>query len=156
MNPPEKMRIGELLVQQKLITNEQLALALEQQSKSPLKLGRILVNNAFVSEEDISKTLATQLDIPFINLKDFIIKSKMIRLLTENQSRRFHAIVLEKREDSFLVGMVDPTDLKAIEELRQILNFKIDVAVVTEGQCLEGIDSGYWRTGEKTGAYLRS
>ena len=156
MDHPEKMRIGELLVQQKLITREQLTLALKQQTQSPLKLGRILVNNAFVTEEDISKTLATQLNIPFVNLRNFTIKSKLIRLITENQSRRFQAIVLEKRENSFLVGMVDPTDHKIVEELKRILNVAIDVAVVTEGQCLEGIDSGYWRTGEKTGTYLRS
>lgn len=150
------MRIGDLLVQQKLITREQLTLALKQQTQSPLKLGRILVNNAFVTEEDISKTLATQLNIPFIDLRNFTIKPEMIRLLPENRSRRFHAILLDKRENTFLVGMVDPTDLKIIEEIKQFLNNKIDVAVVTEGQFLEGIDSGYWRTGEKTGSYLHS
>jgi MSHA biogenesis protein MshE len=154
MDHQETMRIGDLLVQQKLITREQLTLALKQQTQSPLRLGRILVNNALVTEEDISKALATQLNIPFINLRNFIIKSKIVRLLTESQSRRFHAIVLEKRENTFLVGMVDPTDLKVIEELKQILSIRIDVAVVTEGQFLEGIDSSYWRTGEKTGAYL--
>jgi MSHA biogenesis protein MshE len=154
MAHPEKIRIGDLLVQQKLITREQLALALKQQTQSPLKLGRILVNNAFVTEEDISKTLATQLNIPFIDLKNFTIKPEMVRLLPENQTRRFHAIVLEKRNDTLLVGMVDPTDLKVIEEIKRILRIGIDVAVVTEGQFLEAIDHGYWRTGEKTGSHL--
>ena len=154
MTYPEKIRIGDLLVQQKLITREQLALALKQQTQSPLKLGRILVNNAFVTEEDISKTLATQLNIPFIDLRNFTIKPEMVRLLPENQTRQFHAIVLEKRNDTLLVGMVDPTDLKVIEEIKRILRIGIDVAVVTEGQFLEGIDHGYWRTGEKTGSYL--
>jgi hypothetical protein len=61
---PEKIRLGEVLVQQKLLSQEQLALALEEQKRSGRKLGRVLVELGFVTEEQISEALARQLNIP--------------------------------------------------------------------------------------------
>ena len=142
----EKFRLGDLLLQQKLISEEQLAYALEQQKHSGLKLGRILVENAFVTEENLSETLAKQLGFPDINLKHFQIKPELVRLLPEDQARQFHAIVLEDRNGMLLVGMADPTDLNAADEIARIVKSGIDVAVVTEGQLLESIDRGYWRS----------
>jgi len=142
----EKFRLGDLLLQQKLISEEQLAYALEQQQHSGLRLGRILVENAFVTEQNLSETLAKQLGFPYVNLKHFHLKPELVRLLPEDQARRFHAIVLEDRNGMLLVGMADPTDLKAADEIARIVKSGIDVAVVTEGQLLESIDRGYWRS----------
>ncbi|HTN93283.1 MAG TPA: hypothetical protein VMJ33_01730 [Gallionella sp.] len=146
MADPEKFRLGDLLLQQHLITQDQLKLALEQQIRSRLKLGRILVNNGFVTEENISETLAKQLDIPYVNLKHFQIKPELVRLLPESEARLYHAIVLEDRNGMLLVGMADPTDLDAADEISRIVKSGIDVAVVTEGQLLESLDRGYMRT----------
>ncbi len=151
MARPEKVRIGDLLVQQKLITQDQLAFALDQQKRSGRKLGRVLVDNAFVTEEHISEALAKQLNIPYINLKFYHIKLEQVRLLPESQARRFRAIVLEERNGMLLVGMADPTDLSAYDEISRIVKRDIDIAVVTEGQLLESIDRGYRRTEEITG-----
>jgi MSHA biogenesis protein MshE len=103
------------------------------------------VENGFVTEEDICKTLSRQLNIPYINLKHFQIKPELVRLLPEDQARQFYAIVLDDRNGMLLVGMADPTDLKAADEIASIVKSGIDVAVVTEGQLLESIDRGYWR-----------
>ena len=151
MARPEKIRLGDLLVQQKLISQDQLQFALEQQKRSGRKLGRVLVDNAFVTEENISEALARQLNIPYINLKYYNINLEQVRLLPENQARRFRAIVLEERNGALLVGMADPTDLFAFDEIARIVKCNIDVAVVTEGQLLESIDRGYRRTEEITG-----
>jgi len=151
MARPEKIRLGDLLVQQQLITQEQLMFSLEQQKRSGRKLGRVLVDNAFVTEEKISEALAKQLNIPYINLKYYNIKLEQVRLLPENQARRFRAIVLEERNGTLLVGMADPTDLFAFDEITRIVKRDIDIAVVTEGQLLESIDRGYRRTEEITG-----
>src|SRR5574340_1417349 len=87
MARPEKVRLGDLLVQQKLISQDQLRLALEQQQHSGRKLGRVLADNAFVTEEQISEALANQLNIPYINLKYYNINPQQVRLLPENQAR---------------------------------------------------------------------
>ena len=146
MTPHERIRLGDLLIRQKLITGDQLALALEAQKHNGLKLGRILVNNGFVTEVHISETLARQFDIPFIDLRHTQVKPELVRLLHESDARRFHAIVLEENNGKLLIGMVYPNDTEAIEEVRRIVGRDIKIAVVTEGDFLEGIDRGYWRT----------
>ena len=151
MARPEKVRLGDLLVQQKLISQEQLKFALEEQKRTGRKLGRALVDNAFVTEDQISETLAKQLDIPYINLKYYNVNLEIIRRLPENQARRFRALALEERNDMLLVGMADPTDLFAFDEITRILKRDIDIAVVTEGQLLETIDRVYRRTEEISG-----
>ncbi|MHB0925571.1 MAG: GspE/PulE family protein [Gallionellaceae bacterium] len=151
MARPEKVRLGDLLVQQKLISLDQLKIALEQQKSSGRKLGRVLTDNAFVTGEQISEALARQLNIPYINLKYYNIDPERVRLLPENQARRFRAIALEERNGALLIGMADPTDLLAFDEITRIVKRDIDVAVVTEEQLLESIDRGYRRTEEITG-----
>jgi MSHA biogenesis protein MshE len=152
MARPEKIRLGDLLLQQKLISEDQLNYALEQQKHSGLRLGRILVSNAFVTEESISEVLAKQLSIPYIDLMHFHFKPELVMLLPESQAREFHAIVLEDRNGMLLVGMADPTDLRAADEIALIVRSGIDVAVVTEGQLLECIDRSYSRTKGITGS----
>ncbi len=151
MARPEKIRLGDLLIQQKFISQDQLKFALEQQKRSGRKLGRVLVDNAFVTEEKISEALAKQLNIPYINLKYYNINLEQVRLLPESQARRFRAIVLEERNGKLLVGMADPTDLFAFDEISRIVKRDIDICVVTEGQLLETIDRGYRRTEEISG-----
>ena len=151
MARPEKVRLGDLLVQQQLITQDQLKFALEQQKRNGRKLGRVLVDNAFVTEEKISEALAKQLNIPYINLKYYNINLEQIRKLPENQARRFRSIVLEDRNGVLLVGMADPTDLFAFDEISRIVKRDIDVAIVTESRLLESIDRSYRRTEEITG-----
>ena len=80
MARPEKVRLGEILVQQKLLTEEQLGQALTEQKRSGRKLGRVFVEHGFVTEEQISGALARQLDIPYINLKFFNINPDLVRL----------------------------------------------------------------------------
>src|SRR6478609_8341117 len=117
MARPEKVRLGEILVQQKLLSEEQLGQALAEQKRSGRKLGRVFVENGFVTEEQISGALAKQLDIPYINLKFFNVNPDIVRLLPESQARRYRAIVLEDRGAVLLVGMADPTDLNAYDEV---------------------------------------
>jgi MSHA biogenesis protein MshE len=151
MARPEKVRLGDLLVQQKLISQEQLKFALEEQKRTGRKLGRVLVDNVFVTEDQISEALARQLNIPYINLKYYSVNLEIVRRLPENQARRFRALSLEERNDVLLVGMADPTDLFAFDEISRILKRDIDIAVVTEGQLLETIDRVYRRTEEISG-----
>ena len=69
MARPEKFRLGDLLVNQKLVSREQITFALGEQKRNGRKLGRVLVDNGIVSEDQISEALGKQLSIPFINLK---------------------------------------------------------------------------------------
>src|SRR3972149_7714614 len=151
MASPEKLRLGELLVRQGVITDAQLTVALEQQKKMGGKLGRLLVDSGFVTEEGLSRALARQLNIPFVQLKFYDLKADAVQLLAESQARRFRALVLETSGGKIQVGMADPTDLFAYDELTRILKRDIELVAVTEGELLATFDRVYRRTGEITG-----
>ncbi|MBI5108716.1 MAG: type II/IV secretion system protein [Rhodocyclales bacterium] len=151
MARPEKIRLGDMLVQQQLVTPEQLKLALEEQKRSGRKLGRVLVDSAYVTEEGISQGLARQLGADYFDLKTFKPHPELIRLLPEAQARRNRALVLSERAGMLVVGMADPTDLGAFDDLSRILKREIDLAVVTESQLLSTIDRVYSRAAEITG-----
>lgn len=151
MARPEKVRLGELLVKQNLLTEEQLKVALDQQKKSGRKLGRVIVDSGLISEERLSEALARQLSIPFINLRTFDAKRDVVKLLPEAQARRFRALALEMAGDRVRVGMVDPTDLFAYDELARILRREIEPAVVAETELLSTFDRVYRRTEEISG-----
>src|SRR5271169_3676291 len=151
MARPEKIRLGDLVIQQKLITGEQLQFALDEQKRNGHKLGRVLADNGFISEEQISESLAKQLNIPYINLKNHNLNLELVRRLPESQARRFRALPLEERNGILVMGMADPTDLLAFDELGHSLKRTIDIAVVTEGQLLETIERVYRRTEEISG-----
>ena len=146
MARPEKIRLGEILLQQNLMTEEQLQFALAEQKRTGRKLGRLFVENRFVTEDQISEAMAKQLNISFVNLKHYNIKPDVVKKLPELQARRFRAIVLELRDNGYLVAMVDPTDLFAYDEISRILKANIYLAVVNENDLLAAIDNLYRHT----------
>lgn len=150
MARPEKVRLGEILVQQKLLSEEQLTFSLGEQKRTGRKLGRVFIENGFVTEEQIAGALARQLNIPYINLKFFNIDPETVRQLPETQARRFRAIALEVRDGSLLIGMADPTDLFAYDEIARLVKRNIVLAVVNETELLQTIDRIYRRTEEIT------
>ena len=107
MPRPEKVRLGEILLQQGLLTELKLQEALDEQRKSGRKLGRVFVDKSFVSEEQISDAMARQLRVPYINLKHFSVKSEVAMRLPETQARRFRAIVLEDGDSFYRVAMAE-------------------------------------------------
>jgi MSHA biogenesis protein MshE len=151
MPRPEKVRLGEILLQQGLLTEAQLQEALDAQRKSGRKLGRMFVEKGFVSEDQISTALARQLQVPYVNLKQFVIKPEIATRLPETQARRFRAIVLEDGGSFFRVAMADPTDLQAYDEVARFLKRDVQLAVVNESLLLQTIDRVYRRTEQISG-----
>jgi MSHA biogenesis protein MshE len=141
-----EIRLGNLLIKEKLISQEQLDLALEQQKRSGRKLGRVLVESGFATEEAISEALAKQFKIPYLNLKNYNINTQVARLLPEMQARRFRALLLEDKVSTYLVAMADPTDLFAFDEITRLLKRDIELVLVNENQVVESIDRIYRRT----------
>jgi len=148
MKPAKKIRIGDLLVENRIISQEQLEQALTDQKRSGRKLGRVLVDNGFIEEVNLLQFLARQLAIPYVDLKRFQFRPETIRLIPEMQARRHRAIALEPRGKEVLVGMADPTDIFAYDELDRIIAPPIQLAVVSEVQLLQAFDTVYRRTEE--------
>src|SRR3954463_8877759 len=138
--------LGGLLVDQGLLTQEKLAEALREQERTGRLLGRVLVENRFVTEEQVARALAGQLKIPYIDLRRYEVNFATVRMLTDMQARRFRGIVLEERADTYLVGMVDPFDLRAQDEIAALLKRPVDVALITNDQLVQTIDRVYRKT----------
>ena len=146
--PRKKIRIGDLLVKNGVITEEQLMTALAAQKKTGAKLGNTLSEMGLVTPLQFHKFLATQLSLPFVDLKHFDYKPEIVRLLPETAARRFRAMVLGQEGSRLLVGVSDPTDIYAYDELTKILKQPIKLAVVYEVELLKVLDTVYRRTQE--------
>ena len=144
----KKIRIGELLVENQVISETQLRSALAEQKRSGLKLGRQLIEAGYVEEERFLSFLSQQLDIPLVDLARYEIRSATVELLPETYARRFRAIVLEVKNGTATVGLADPTNIFAIDELERILKMSVEPAVVRESQLLAAIDRTYSRASE--------
>ncbi len=148
---PKKVRIGDLLIAHKIISQEQLNTALADQKKSGRKLGRVLIENGFITEDQMLTFLSQQLQVPYIDLRRFNYKPDVVRLLPETHARRFRAVVLEDSREGLLVGMADATDIFAYDEISRVLRRPLRLAVVKESDLLATIDRVYRRTEEISG-----
>jgi MSHA biogenesis protein MshE len=148
MLPRKKIRIGDLLVEHKIISENQLMQALADQKKSGHKLGRALTELGFISEDQLLEFLSRQLQIPYIDLKHYKYKAETVRMVPETTARRYRAIALDDSQDTVLIGMADPTDIFAFDELNKVLKKPIRMAVVREAELLRTIDSVYRKTDE--------
>jgi MSHA biogenesis protein MshE len=151
MGKPEKMRLGQVLLRQGQLTQDQLETALREQKRSGRKLGRVLIDSGYLTEDQIAGVLARQLDIPFIDLKRFSIKPELAARLPETLARRFRALVLDEVAGDYLIGFADPTDLFAYDDIARNLKKDVRQAVVSESALLQTIDRIYRRTEEISG-----
>ena len=151
MNQRLKIRLGDLLVENRVISEAQLELALGEQKKTGRKLGRTLIDNGYISEDDLLEFLSKQLDVPFIDLSQFNFDPNTIRLLPEINARRLRAIALDASGPEVMVGLADPTNIFAYDELARLLKRPVKIAVVRESELLRTIDLVYRRTDEITG-----
>ena len=139
----KRVRIGDLLVEQKIISEAQLQAALAEQKKSGRKLGRVLIENGFVDEDKLLRLLSEQLDIPYVDLSRFELDPELVGRLPETHARRYRALVLKETAQGLLVGMGDPTDIFAFDELVRILKTTVQIACVKESDLLHNIDRLY-------------
>jgi MSHA biogenesis protein MshE len=148
MTVKRRIRLGDVLVEHGTITAEQLATSLTEQRRSGRKLGRVLADLGFVSEAALHELLAKHLDVPFVDLKHARIDREAVKLLPEALARRYRALVLLQDARGLLVGMADPSDLHAYDELRSKLKQPIRLALVGEADFLKTLDAVYRHTDE--------
>lgn len=139
----KKIQIGKILLEKHIITQEQLDSAMQVQKTSGRKLGQVLVEMGFIKEDNLYEILSEQLNIPFIELRRYSINKDVVHLLPEMLARRLRAMVLNKDDKGLLVGIVDPQDIFAMDELASILNAPMHFAMVRETDLLKMIDLYY-------------
>ncbi len=141
--PRRKIRIGDMLVSNGVISEVQLMTALSEQKKTGQKLGNTLVDLGFIDEKRLLQFLSQQLQIPLIDVAGMRVDNEVVRLLPETVARRYRIAVLENREHDVLLGMADPTDLFAYDEASRLLKKRVSQAVVRESDLLRMLGRWY-------------
>ncbi len=138
-----RVRIGDLLIQQGLITQEQLEIALEEQKNRKAKLGETLMAMGMVSQDDFARVLSEQLGIESVNLKMEGIEDSALKLVSEDLMKRYDLIpfgVDEHNANILKVAMADPMNLGAIDDLAMITNMEIRPYFSPEAQITLQLD----------------
>ncbi|CAK9331485.1 type II secretion system ATPase GspE [Thermoanaerobacter kivui] len=140
-----KKKLGELLVEVGLITEEQLKHAMEIQSKTGEKLGKVLIKQGYVTEEQILEALEFQLGIPHVDLQKYYIDPDVAKLIPEAVAKRYIIIPIKKDEDGILVAMADPLNIFAIDDVKIITKQNVKPLIASESSILKAIDRIYGR-----------
>ena len=146
----KKQTLSDLLLQEKVITQEQLDLANAKQDNEGKRLSTVLIELGYIKEEQLLNYIAQYLNVPYVQLSHFKFNPDVIRCLPESVARRFSAIPLEKIENTYLVAMSDPADLIALDAISKILKVTPRVALAREVELLEVLDKVYRRTEDIT------
>jgi type IV pilus assembly protein PilB len=135
--------LGELLLQEKLLSADQLKSALDYQKKHNVSIGTALVSLEIISEEEMAQALSRQLGYPYIDLNQFEVFPDVIELIPAEIAKK-HAIMPIHRIRSFLtLAMVDPTDLDVIEDVRFRTGLSIQPVIASESGILNAINKYY-------------
>ncbi|MBI5044262.1 MAG: type II secretion system ATPase GspE [Nitrospirae bacterium] len=139
----KKKMLGEMLIAEGIITRGQLERALAEQKIHGGRLGVILRNLGYVSEDSIIKVLGKQMGISHMSLDNVIVEPTIVRMIPETVARRYQAIPLYKKGNVITVAMVDPLNVFAIDDIRRITGSDIQTVVSTERDILKAIDRFY-------------
>jgi hypothetical protein len=126
-------RLGALLLERGLITPEQLEAALAEQRRTGDLLGRILVERGYVSKQALGEALASQRGQAYLNLTEAPIDEELVRSLPEWVVAQYRVVPVARTEDEVLVGMVDPTDVEAMDVVASQLGSRVRPAFITKG-----------------------
>lgn len=139
----KRKRLGDLLVEASLITEDQLMDALREQKTTGLRLGDQLTAMNIVSEQQIIEVLEFQLGIPHVDLYKQKVDRKLVNVISEELARRYQVLPLKKSNNRLMVAMSDPLDYFALDELRLSTGFEIDPAIVKKDELRLAINRYY-------------
>ncbi len=144
----KKIRLGQILLDKNVITQKQLDAAMIEQMASGKKLGNVLIEMQFIKEEDLLKLLSDQLNIPYVDLRNFSFNPEVVHLIPESYARRFHCLALKKDDNGVLVGMSDPQDVLAYDEISSQVKQIVHIALVREVDLQKILDVAYRHSAE--------
>src|SRR6059036_1062619 len=146
------VRIGELLLKEKLITPEQLQQALTQQKSNGGKLGFNLVKMGFVKDEEITALLSRQYGVPSINLAQFEIDPGVIKLIPADTAQKYQIVPLSRAGATLTIAMTDPTNVFAMDDIKFMTGSNVEPVVASEIAVEEAIQKYYPSAGKSAAA----
>ena len=141
---PEKL--GELLVRNSAISNQQLAKALEDQKASGGRLGESLIKLGFIKELDLVCFLSKQYGMPSVNLTEIVIPPEVIKIIPIDVAIKYQVIPVSLRDSTLIVAMVDPSNIFAIDDIKFLTGYRIEALVAPESSMKQALDMHYGTT----------
>ncbi|MCM0083464.1 type IV-A pilus assembly ATPase PilB [Geomonas sp. Red32] len=141
-------RLGELLVGNNLITKEQLQQALAEQKAAGgnLRLGSILVRDSLISEADLTSFLSKQYGVPTINLTDYDVDPAVVKIIPAEVATKYQIVPVNRAGSTLIIAMSDPSNIFAIDDIKFMTGYNVEVVVVAESAIKSAIDKLYDQT----------
>ena len=132
-------QLGQILLEQGLLSEDQLDRALEEHRNTPKSLGRVLIDLGYIRERDLVRALAEQVGLEFVDLTEYRIDPVVTSLLPEALSRRYRAIPIGERDGKLLVAMSDPANVYALDDIRSMTGRDVQPLVATANDVEQAI-----------------
>jgi len=136
-------RLGELLVRNQLISDDQLAKAVTEQKKEGIRLGAALIKLGYVQENDLASFLSKHYGVPSINLAEFDVDPAVISLIPPEVAQKYQLVPINRAGATLIVAMSDPSNIFAIDDIKFMTGFNVEVVVAAEAAIKDAIDSYY-------------
>ena len=136
--------VVDLLLKEGLVTQDKVEKAREETKRTGLSIDKALEKLGFINDKDVVRVRAAALGLPYMDLNDYIIDSNLIKLIPENIARKYKAVPLFKINKSLTVGMVDPQDIVALDQIRRVSQAEmVEPVLVSEKGIQLILDSFY-------------
>jgi len=134
-----RKQLGEVLLEEGLVTYEQLEEALAEQARTGRALGRVLIDLGFVGEQNLVSALAKQIGLPFVDLGDYPVDPSAASLISDALAKRYSALPIGYEDSKLVVAMSDPANVFALDDIRTITGLEIKPVVSTRSDIHEAI-----------------
>ncbi len=138
-----KLRLGEILIENNVITEKHLDIALEATKTTGKKLGEVLINLGFITEKQLLQTLSYQMNIPLIELQDYPIKLDKVKLISEDWAKKFEVLILGEEDGHLVMAMTNPLDYNTRDTVRLFTDKEIKVVICTHASLSKAIQDSY-------------
>jgi type IV pilus assembly protein PilB len=145
--PGPRKRLGAILKEWGKISEKQLTDAIARQARSGKRIGEILMATGACTEEDISRALALQFDMEFVDLEITAVKPEVLEMMPEAMMKEYQIVPLEYKDGRLKVAITDPLDLESVDAMRFRLNMDVD-CVLASREKVQAIIKGYTENAE--------
>jgi type IV pilus assembly protein PilB len=132
-------QLGQILLEQGLLAQDQLDRALEEHRNTPKSLGRVLIDLGYIKERDLVRALAEQVGLEFVDLTDYRVDAGIATLIPEGICRRYRALAIGEQDGKLLVAMSDPANVYALDDIRSITGREVQPVVATSNDVEQAI-----------------
>ncbi len=141
-------RLGDILLAKGLVTEKQIAEAIEIQQKTSRRLGQIIIEKGWVPESEVLKALGVQLDVPYVHLRPGIYDPAIASLLNKSTARRLRVLPLQRVRGVVSLATVDPQAIPAFDEVAKSINCQIQPVLASQEDINEAINEAYGETAD--------